>query len=43
MENADPRTRSEVLAVLERLVAKVRGLVPETDVAALLRGLATPD
>jgi len=37
IENADPRTRSEVLAVLERLTTNVRGLVPETDLAALLR------
>ena len=37
IEDADPRTRSEVLAVLDRLVANVRGLVPETDMAALLR------
>ena len=37
VEDADPRTRSEVLAVLDRLVTNVRGLVPETDMAALLR------
>ena len=37
LEDADPRTRSEVLAVLDRLVTNVRGLVPETDMAALLR------
>ena len=47
IENADPRTRSEVLAVPERLVTNVRGLVPESDVASLLRirhsaGLALP-
>ena len=32
IEDGDPRTRVEVLAVLDRLVANVRGLVPETDV-----------
>ena len=37
IEDADPRTRSEVLAVLDRLVTNVRGLVPETDMAAVLR------
>ena len=37
IEDADPRTRSEVLAVLDRLVTNVRGLVPEADMAALLR------
>jgi hypothetical protein len=37
LEDADPRTRSEVLAVLDRLVSNVRGFVPETDVATLLR------
>jgi len=37
IEDADPRTRSEVLAVLERLITNVRGLVPETDIAVLLR------
>ena len=36
-ENADPRTRSDVLAVLERLVTNVSGLVPETEMATLLR------
>jgi hypothetical protein len=37
VENGDPRTRSEVLAVVDRLVTNVSGLVPETDMAALLR------
>ena len=37
IEDGDPRTRAEVLAVLDRLVANVRGLVPETDVATLRR------
>jgi hypothetical protein len=37
LEDADPRTRSEVLAVLDRLVTNVRGFVPETDMAALVR------
>jgi hypothetical protein len=37
IENADPRTRAEVLAVLDRLVTNVSGLVPETDTASLLR------
>ena len=37
IEDGDPRTRAEVLAVLDRLVANVRGLVPETDVANLRR------
>lgn len=37
LESGDPRTRSEVLAVLERLVANVRGSVPDTDMATLLR------
>ena len=36
-EDADPRTRSDVLAVLERLVTNVSGLVPESDMATLLR------
>jgi hypothetical protein len=36
-ENGDPRTGAEVLAVLDRLVANVRGLVPETDVDTLRR------
>ena len=37
IENGNPRTRAEVLAVLDRLVANVRGLVPPTDVATVLR------
>ena len=37
IEDGDPRTRAEVLAVLDRLVANVRGLVPETDVATVRR------
>ena len=37
IEDGDPRTRSEVLAVLDRLVANVRGLVPETELATLRR------
>jgi hypothetical protein len=37
VENGDPRTRSEVLAVVDRLITNVSGLVPETDMAALLR------
>jgi hypothetical protein len=37
LENGDPRTRAEVLAVLDRLVANVLGWVPETDVASLRR------
>jgi hypothetical protein len=37
LENGDPQTRSEVLAVLERLVTNVSGLVPETEMATLLR------
>jgi hypothetical protein len=37
IEDGDPRTRAEVLAVLDRLVANVGGLVPETDVATLRR------
>jgi len=37
LENGDPRTRSEILAVLDRLIANVRGQVPETDVATLGR------
>ena len=37
VEDGDPRTRVEVLAVLDRLVANVRGLVPETDVATVRR------
>ena len=36
-EDGDPRTRTEILAVLERLIANVRGLVPETDMATLRR------
>jgi len=36
-EDGDPRTRSEVLARVNRLVANVRGLVEETDVATLER------
>jgi hypothetical protein len=37
VENGDPRTRPEVLAVVDRLIANVSGLVPETDMAALHR------
>ena len=37
LENGDPRTRDEVVAVLDRLVANVRRLVPETDVATVRR------
>ena len=37
IEDGDPRTRVEVLAVLDRLVANVRGCVPETDVATVRR------
>jgi hypothetical protein len=37
LENGDPRTRAEVLAVLDRLVANVLGWVPESDVATLRR------
>ena len=37
IEAGDPRTRTEVLAVLDRLLANVRDLVPETDVATVGR------
>ena len=37
VEDGDPKTRSEVLAGLDRLVANVRGRVDETDVATLQR------
>ena len=37
VEGGDPRIRSAVLASLDRLVAKVRGLVDDTDVATLQR------
>jgi hypothetical protein len=37
LENGDPRTRGEILAVLDRLIASVVGFVPETDVATLRR------
>ena len=37
LEGGDPRTRADVLAVLDRLVANVRGLVPQADVATLRR------
>jgi len=37
LENGDPRTRAEVLAVLDRIIANVVGRVPETDVATLRR------
>jgi hypothetical protein len=37
LEDGDPRTRTEVLAVLDRLIANVRGWMPETDVATLGR------
>jgi hypothetical protein len=36
-EGGDPRTRSEVLARVDRLIANVRGLIDETDVATLER------
>jgi hypothetical protein len=47
LENGDPRTRSEVVAVLDRLVANVIGWVPETELGTLQRirdraGLALP-
>jgi hypothetical protein len=37
IEDGDPRTRVEVMAVLDRLVANLRGSVPETDVATVRR------
>jgi hypothetical protein len=37
LEHGDPHTRSEVMAVLERLIANVRGFVSDADMAALLR------
>jgi hypothetical protein len=37
IEDGDPRTRVEIMAVLDRLVAKVRGFMPETDVARVQR------
>jgi hypothetical protein len=37
IEDGDPRTRADVLAVLDRLVVNVRGSVPETDVATVQR------
>jgi hypothetical protein len=37
LEGGDPRTRSEVLATLERLVANVHGRLEERDVATLQR------
>jgi hypothetical protein len=37
LEHGDPRTRSDILAVLDRLVANVGGRVPEDDVATLRR------
>ena len=36
-EAGDPRTRSEILARLDRLIANVRGLMAESDVATLER------
>ena len=36
-EAGDPRTRSEILARLDRLIANVRGLMTESDVATLER------
>jgi hypothetical protein len=36
-ENGDPRTRSEVLAVLDRFVANVRGSLPDADMDTLVR------
>ena len=37
IEGGDPRTGAEVMAVLDRLIANVRGLVAETDMATLGR------
>ena len=37
LENGDPRTRSEVLAVLDRVIEDVLAWVPATDVATLRR------
>jgi hypothetical protein len=37
LEDGDPRTRAEILAVVDRLVANVVGRVPETDVVTLRR------
>ena len=37
IEKGDPRTRSDVLAVLDRLIENVLGSLPETDVASLRR------
>jgi hypothetical protein len=37
VEDGDPQTRGEVVAVLDRLIANVHGLVPEADVARVRR------
>jgi hypothetical protein len=37
LENGDPRTRAEVLAVLDRLIANVLGWAPDTEIATLRR------
>jgi len=37
LESGDPRTRADVLGVLDRLIANVVGWVPESDVASLRR------
>ncbi len=37
IENDDPRTRNEILAVLDRLIANVLGSLSETDIATLRR------
>ena len=37
IEDGDPRTPAEVLAVLDRLVANVSGWVPDTDLATVRR------
>jgi len=37
LEDGDPRTRTEVLGVLDRLMANVSGWLPDTDVATLRR------
>jgi hypothetical protein len=36
-EDGDPQTRAEVVAVLDRVIEKVRELVPEAEMATLLR------
>jgi hypothetical protein len=35
LENGDPRTRAEILAALDRMIANVLGWVPETELATL--------